>query len=199
MSNTPAIETTPHAICIMHFNHQEEDNEEMYAELCSIVQNTAAAARANLDYVKINGRLSDVLEDIDDIMLQQVSDVFQLSSWLSRVISIFGLKVCDEQEWHTFNRHYNRNTGEITALNTSETISPPDDMTMTEASRDELSRTCKELALANTTIKNLSEVVVNFSHTGKCRCQVKSRLTLCLSMLQYRLSPKKPPHQHCAG
>src|SRR5258707_2668781 len=196
MGNTPAIKTTPHAICIMHFNHQEEDDEEMYAEPHSIVQNTAAAARANLDYVKINGRLSDVLEDIDDIMLQQVSDVFQLSSWLSRVISIFGLKVCDEQEWHIFNRHYNCNTGEITILNTSETISPPNDMTMTEASMDELSRTHNEVALANTTIKNLSEVVVNFSHTGKCRCQVKSRLTLCLSMLQYRLSPKKPPHQH---
>ncbi len=140
-SNIPAIETTPRAIRTMHFNHQEEDDDEMYAELCSIVENTAAAARANLDYVKINGCLSDVLEDIDDIMLQQVSDVFQLSSWLSRVISMFGLKVCNEQEWHIFNRHYNCNTGEITALNTSKMISIPDDMTMTEATRDKLSRT----------------------------------------------------------
>ena len=118
----------------------------MYTSPRSIVENTVAAARANLDYVKINGRLSDVLQDIDDIMLQQVSDVFQLSSWLSRVITLFRLRVCDEDEWHTFNRHYNRETGEITALNTSETISVPYDTPMTEVTRDELSRTREELA-----------------------------------------------------
>ena len=133
----------------------------------SIVQNTAAVARANLDYVKINDRLSNVLQDIDDIMTQQVSDVFQLSSWLSRVISLFGLKICDEQEWQNFNRHYNHETGEITTSSPFETISTPYDAPMTEAANDELSRTREELANANTTIKNLSEVVVNFSRTGK--------------------------------
>ncbi len=139
----------------------------MYTEPHSIVQNTAAAARANLDYVKINDQLSNVLQDVDDIMTQQVSDVFQLSSWLSSIISLFGLKICDEQEWQNFNRHYNRKTGEITAFSPYKTTSTPHDVPMTDVARDELSKTRKELATANTTIKNLSKVVVNFSCTGK--------------------------------
>ncbi len=44
-------------------------------------------------------------------------------------------------------------------------MSVPYDTPMTEGARDELSRTCAELTAANTTIKNLSEAVVNFSHT----------------------------------
>src|SRR5258708_34750300 len=139
----------------------------MYMEPCSIIQNMATAARANLNYVKINDWLSNVLQDVDDIMTQQVSDVFQLLSWLSSVISLFGLKICDEQEWQNFNRHYNHDTGEITASSPFETISTPYDVPMTEAANDELSRTREELANANTTIKNLSEAVVNFSRTGK--------------------------------
>src|SRR5258708_21176289 len=139
----------------------------MYMTPWSSIKNTAAAARGNLDFVKINGCLSDVLQDIDDIMLQQVSDVFQLLNWLSRVISTFRLKVCNEEEWHIFNRHYNCNTSEISALNRSKTVNSPYDTPMTEVAKDELFRTCEELAIANTTIKNLSKVVVNFSHTGK--------------------------------
>ncbi len=166
-STIPTMETTLHTMHTMHFSHQEEDDEEMYMTPWSIIKNTAAAARANLDFVKINGCLSDVLQDIDDIMLQQVSDVFQLLNWLSRVISTFRLKVCNEEEWHIFNRHYNCNTSEITALNQSKTVNSPYDTPMTEVAKDELFRTCEELAIANTTIKNLSKVVVNFSHTGK--------------------------------
>ncbi len=127
----------------------------MYTEPHSIIQNTAAAARANLNYIKINDWLSNVLHNVDDIMTQQVSDVFQLLSWLSSVISIFRLKICDEQEWQNFNRHYNCNTGEITTFSPHETTSMPHNVPMTEVARDELSRTCEELATANTTIKNL--------------------------------------------
>src|SRR5258707_15622729 len=142
-------------MCTLHFSHQEEDDEEMYMEPHSIIQNTAAAARANLNYIKINDWLSNVLQDVDDIMTQQVSDVFQLLSWLSSVISIFRLKNCDEQEWQNFNRHYNCNTGEITTFSPHETTSMPHNVPMTEVARDELSRTSVELATSNTAINNL--------------------------------------------
>src|SRR5260221_8271666 len=156
-------ETTLRTMCTLHFSHQEEDNEEMYMEPHSIIQNTAMAARANLNYVKINDQLSNVLQDVDDIMTQQVSDVFQLSSWLSSVISLFRLKICDKQEWQNFNRHYNRKTGEITAFSPYETTSTPHDIPMTDVARDELSKTCEELATANTTIKNPSKPGVTSS------------------------------------
>src|SRR5258708_26383985 len=98
--------------------------------------------------------MSNMLQDVEDIVMQQVSDVFQLSSWVSSIVSMFGLKVCDEQEWEFFNRHFNCETGEITASTTSETIYMPyDNTTMTEVSNDELSKTCAELATAHTTIK----------------------------------------------
>ncbi len=85
---------------------------------------------------------------------------------MTRIISIFRLKVCNEQEWEYFNRHFNHETGKITASNPTETIYMPYDTPMTEETRDELLKSCMELATAHTTIKNLSEVVVNFSHTG---------------------------------
>src|SRR5258708_28339649 len=151
----------------LHFSHQEEDNEEMYMEPCSIIQNMATAARANLDYVKINDQLSNILQDVDDIMTQQVSDVFQLLSWLSSIISIFGLRICDKQEWQNFNSHYNQDTGEITAFSPYKTTSMPHNVPMTEVARDELSKTCEELDTANTTIKNHSEIDDNISHTNK--------------------------------
>ncbi len=138
----------------------------MHSEPCNIKQAIATAARAKLDYVKINECMSDVLQDVEDIMIQQVSDIFQLSSWVARIISMFELKVCDEQEWTCFGRHFNHETGEVTASNSTETIYVPYDTPMTEETRDELSKTCAELAMAQTTIKNLSEAVVNFSHTG---------------------------------
>ncbi len=52
----------------------------MCAEPHSIEEAIAAVARAKLDYVKINEHMSGILQDIKDIMLQQVSDIFQLSS-----------------------------------------------------------------------------------------------------------------------
>ncbi len=116
----------------------------MHSEPCSIKQAIATVARAKLDYVEINEHMSNVLQDVEDIMLQQVSNIFQLSSWVARIISMFKLKVCDKQEW----------------------IYMPYDTPMTEETRDELSKTHVELAMAQTTIKNLSEVVVNFSCTS---------------------------------
>ncbi len=139
----------------------------MHTETCNIKEAIAAATRAKLDYVKINKQMSDMLQDVEDIMMQQVSDVFQLSSWVSSIISMFGLKVCNEQEWEFFNRHFNHETGKITASTTSKTIYMPyNNTTMTKVNKDELSKTHAELAMAHTTIKNLSEVVVNFSHTS---------------------------------
>src|SRR5258707_2788751 len=79
---------------------------------------------------------------------------------------MFGLRVCDEKEWQVFSKHYDQATGEVTPFSPSELMSVPYDTPMTEGARDELSRTCAELTAANTTIKNLSEAVVNFSRTG---------------------------------
>ncbi len=78
----------------------------MYMEPLSITKATAAAARAKLNYVKINDQLNDVLHDIDDILEQQVSDVFQLSSWVTSIMAMFGLRICNKKEWHNFSKHY---------------------------------------------------------------------------------------------
>src|SRR5258708_32648256 len=110
--------------------------------------------------------MSNVLQDVEDIMLQQVSDVFQLSSWVATIVLKFRLKVCDEQEWGYFNRHFNHETGKITASIPSKTTYVPYDTTITEESKDEPSKTHVELATAHTTIKNLSEAVINFSCTS---------------------------------
>ncbi len=166
LNNTLVTETTLHTKCTLQFNPNEDNDNDMCTEPCSIEEAIAAAARANLDYVKINEHMSDVLQDIEDIMLQQVSDVFQLSSWVTRIISIFRLKVCDKQEWEYFNRHFNCETGKITASNPTETIYTPYDTPMTKETRDKLLKSHAELAMAHTTIKNLSEAVVNFSHTS---------------------------------
>src|SRR5260370_35032968 len=64
-----------------------------------------------------------------------------------------------------FNNHYNWDMGVVTAYNpTHETICTANNSPMNEVDRDELSKACVELDLARTTIKNLSEAVVNFSH-----------------------------------
>ena len=60
-------------------------DKDMYTEPLSIIEATAAAARAKLDYVKINNCLHNVLHDID-ILEQQVSDIFQLLSWVASVV-----------------------------------------------------------------------------------------------------------------
>src|SRR5258708_1016535 len=165
MSNTPAAETTPRAMRTSHSSPHEENEEDFYMEPLSIAEATAAAARAKLDYVKINDCLNDVLHDVDDILEQQVADIFQLSNWVASVVAMFGLRVCDEKEWHDFSKHYDRATGEVTSFSPSELMSAPHDTPMTEVARDELSRARAELTTANATIKNLSEAVVNFSRT----------------------------------
>ncbi len=78
----------------------------MYMEPLSNTKATAAAARAKLDYVKINDCLNNVLHNIDNILEQQVSDIFQLLSWVASVVAMFGLRICDKKEWHYFNKHY---------------------------------------------------------------------------------------------
>ncbi len=61
-------------------------DKDMYTEPLSIIEATAAAARAKLDYVKINNCLHNALHDIDNISEQQVSDIFQLLSWVASVV-----------------------------------------------------------------------------------------------------------------
>src|SRR5260370_36760804 len=70
-----------------------------------------------------------------------------------------------------------------------ETIDVPLDTTMFEADRVELSKACAELATANNTIKNLSEVVVNFSHTGSILNLQQEKTTT------QQPAPKLPPPQ----
>src|SRR5258707_9416288 len=105
MNNTPATETTPCTMQTTHYSPHEADEEDRYMEPLSITKATDAAARAKLDYVKINDHLNDVLHDIDDILEQQVSDVFQLLSWVASIVAMFRLRVCDEKECHHFNKH----------------------------------------------------------------------------------------------
>jgi len=59
-----------------HFNPHEENEEDFYMEPLSIAEATAMVARAKLDYAKINDHMNDILHNIDDIMEQQVSDIF---------------------------------------------------------------------------------------------------------------------------
>src|SRR5260370_6774554 len=107
-----------------------------------------------------------MLQDVEDIMANQMSDIFQLSSWVAAIADMFDLRVCNKQEWKEFSNHYNWVMGEVTANTPSyETTSTDNDSPMIEADRDELLKAHEELDTARTTIKNLSEAVVNFSHT----------------------------------
>src|SRR5258708_991589 len=130
-NTTLVTDTTPCTKCTLQFNFQEEDNKYMHSKPCNIKQAIAAAARAKLDYVKINECMSNILQDVKDIMIQQVFDIFQLSSWVARIISMFELKVCNKQEWTHFNRHFNCETGEVTASNSTKTIYTPYDTPIT--------------------------------------------------------------------
>src|SRR5260370_24843667 len=77
------------------------------------------------------------------------------------------------------------------AHKTNETINPSLDTTMSIAERDELSNVHIELAMGHTTIKNLSEVVVNFSHTGKVSTYQQDEV-----VKKHQPSPKlTPPNQ----
>src|SRR5260370_37034525 len=82
-------------------------------------------------------------------------------------MTMFGTKVCNDEEWKDFKSNYDRKMGEASIPKSHyEMIDAPQDTTMSEADRVELSKACTELSTANITIKNLSEVVVNFSCTG---------------------------------
>ncbi len=139
MNNTPATETTLCTMWTTHCSPHEADEEDVYMEPLSITEATAAAARAKLDYVKINDHLNNILHNINDILEQQVSDIFQLSSWVASIVTMFGLRVCDEKEWHHFNKHYDQETGEVTSAIPSELTYAPYDTPMTEVAREELS------------------------------------------------------------
>ena len=100
-------------------------------------------------------------------MSNQLMDVFLLSNWVTNLVNTFGLKVCDDLEWKTFSNHYNWVTGEVTAFNPIHKASySTNNSPMNKVDRDELLKACMELDSAHTTIKNLSEVVANFSHNG---------------------------------
>src|SRR5260370_4239242 len=108
-----------------------------------------------------------ILQDVDNIMYNQLSDVFDLSQWVVNIVTLFDLRVCDAEEWKSFSNHYNHGTGKVSASKIPyESITAPHSTNMSEVDRDELSKAQVELTMANTTIKNLLEAVVNFSHTG---------------------------------
>ncbi len=87
-----------------------------------------AAAECDLNYIKVTKHLGNVLDDVEDILTNQRSDLFQLSSWLAKIITTFGLKVCSKNEWNCFSTHYNQETGEVTTFEpTYETIGTADD------------------------------------------------------------------------
>ena len=165
-NTTPAIETTPRAqrTSTQTSSHADEDEHITPRSIDMGIGIAAAAANHDLDYGKINECMYNVLQDVDNILLNQMSDVFDLPKWVTNMVNLLDLKVCDKYEWKLFNDHYNRETGELTAHKPYETIGPPNDTVVSIADRDELSKVRVELTMANTTIKNLSEAVVNFSH-----------------------------------
>src|SRR5260370_31703109 len=124
------------------------------------------AVDTNLNYIEISKCMCNVLQDVEDIMANQLTNVFQLSKWVANIADIFSLKICNEEEWEAFNNQYNQVTGEVTNYKPPyESINATNNTHMKEVDRDELSKACVELDTACTTIKNLSEAVVNFSHT----------------------------------
>ena len=108
-----------------------------------------------------------ILQDVDNIMYNQLSDIFELPQWVVNVATLFSLKICDDLEWKNFSKHYNHETGEvITSKPPYESIHPTHNTDMTDADRDKLSKAHTDLTTMNTTIKNLLEAVINFSCTG---------------------------------
>src|SRR5260370_39034445 len=100
--------------------------------------------------------MCNILQDVEDIMSNQLTDVFELSKWVANHVDMVGLKVCNDQEWKYFNNHYNQATGVVTASNPiHDTTYSINDSPMHEVDRDELSKACVELDSAHTTIKNL--------------------------------------------
>ncbi len=103
---TPATETTPRANHTQAYNQAKVD-ELIMSEIQDTEQAMATAADANLDYIKISAWLFDVLQDAEDIMTNQMTNIFQLSNWVASIVDLFSLKVCDAQEWKSFSKHYN--------------------------------------------------------------------------------------------
>src|SRR6266478_7892864 len=120
--------------------------------------------------------MCNVLQDVEDIMLNQMTDVFQLSNWVATLVDTFGIRICDKQEWESFSKHYNQDMGEVTAYYpTHESTYNTNDSHMYKVDRDELTKACIELDSACTTIKNLSEAVVNFSHNKNMLAPIQDK------------------------
>ena len=106
-------ETTPHPNRTKTYNQAEID-ELIMTEMQETDRAMEIAAEANLDYTEISEQMYKVLQDVEDIMLNQLTDVFQLSSWVATLVDTFDFKVCNKQEWESFSKHYNWETGEVT-------------------------------------------------------------------------------------
>src|SRR5258708_886546 len=144
----------------------------MDAETLDIHEATATTAKCNIDYIRVNDCLGKVLQDVEDIMMNQMSDMFQLSDWMIKVINIFELKICSKNEWDCFSNYYNRNTGEmINYEQPYETIEPTHNTPYPDMTKDKLLKAHAELSTTQYTIKNLLEAVVNFSHTNNITTQ----------------------------
>src|SRR5260370_3194697 len=116
ISNTPPpTETTP---CAQHTITQTskytDKDEIMEHKTLKTDVAVAVAAEHNLDYVMINECMYNVLHDIDDIMYNHLLDVFDLPQWVANIATLFGIRLCDKQEWKNFSNHYDRETGEVT-------------------------------------------------------------------------------------
>ena len=97
-SATPKTDTTPQPNQTQKHN-QAEVNELIMAEMEETEHAMEIAADANLNYIKISKHMCNVLQDVEDIMLNQMSDIFQLKKWVANVANILGLKVCNEEDW----------------------------------------------------------------------------------------------------
>src|SRR5260370_19712996 len=114
-----------------------DDDKIMVSKTLNTDVAVAAAAEHNLDYVKINKHMYNALQDVDDIMYNQLSDIFDLPQWVVNIATLFGLRVCNDQEWKSFNNHYNHETSEVTASKPLyETIISTNDYEMTKVDRD---------------------------------------------------------------
>src|SRR5258708_15857560 len=144
----------------------------MDAETLDIHEATATTAKCNIDYIRVNDCLGKVLQDVEDIMMNQKSDLVQHSDWMIKVVNIFELKICSKNEWDCFSNYYNRNTGEmINYEQPYETIEPTHNTPYPDLTKDKLLKAHAELATTQYTIKNLLEAVVNFSHTNNITTQ----------------------------
>ena len=156
LNKPPATETTLHAqhTGTQMLNYKDKD-DTMDPQFMGMNRAAVeAAAEHNLDYVKVNECMYSILQDVDDIMYNQLSNIFDLLQWVANVVALFGLRVCDKQEQKNFNNHYNHETSEVTAYKISyKTITATNNTTMAEADRDKPSKACTELTTANIAIK----------------------------------------------